>query len=166
MKCHSFQKKLSAYQDRELKPEEQEEVSKHLQSCQSCRKQYENLERVWQTLGELEEIRPDPCFYRQLLRKIKEPHEQGLLPSLQRVFQILRAPVTISIILIVGLLAGTYLGNILVRCDFLPFQPERPTYSQEALFDSLKVFDPAPPGTLAQGYLQMVTGAFPASPGL
>jgi anti-sigma factor RsiW len=156
MKCRNIQKKLSAYQDRELKPGVQEEISRHLLNCESCREQYAELERVWQAMGEMEEIRTDQWFYRQLVRKIKEPHEQGLLPSLQRVFQILRAPVTISIILIVGLLAGTYLGNILVRCDFLPFQPERPTYSQEALFDSLKVFDPAPPGTLAHGYLQMV----------
>ncbi len=64
MRCRNVQKKLSAYQDRELKPREQEEVSRHLLDCQSCREQYEKLERVWQTLGELEEIRPDPWFYR------------------------------------------------------------------------------------------------------
>jgi hypothetical protein len=69
----------------------------------------------------------------------------------------LRAPAIASILLAIGILAGTYLGNIMVRRDFLPVQPERPTYSQEALFDSLKVFDPAPPGTLAHGYLQMVS---------
>jgi hypothetical protein len=69
----------------------------------------------------------------------------------------LRTPAIASILLAIGILAGTYLGNTLVRCDFLPFQPERPTYSQEALFDSLKAFDPVPPGTLAHGYLQMVS---------
>jgi anti-sigma factor RsiW len=157
MKCRNFQKKFSAYQDRELKPGEQEEVSRHLQSCQSCCEQYEEIERVWQTLGELQEIHLDPWFYRQLIRKIKEPRERGLLPGLQWVFQMLRAPAIASIILLIGILAGTYLGDILVRFDFLPFQPDRTTYSQEALFDSLKVFDPAPPGTLAHGYLQMVS---------
>ena len=148
MKCRNVQKKLSAYQDRELEPREQEQVRSHLLSCRACREQFAELERVWQTLGELEEIHPDPWFYRQLVRKIKEPRERGLLPGLQWVFQILRTPAIASILLAIGILAGTYLGNILVRCDFLPFQPERPTYSQEALFDSLKVFDPAPPGTL------------------
>jgi len=157
MKCHSIQKKFSAYQDRELKPREQEEVSRHLLSCQSCREQYEKLEQVWQTLGELRPISPDPWFYRQLVRKIKEPREQGLWPTIERFFQLLRTPAIASILLAIGILAGTYLGNILVRCDFLPFQPDRPTYSQEVLFDSLKVFDPAPPGTLAHGYLQMVS---------
>jgi anti-sigma factor RsiW len=157
MKCRSVQKKLSAHQDRELEPQEREQVRSHLLSCQSCREQYEKLERVWQTLGELEEIRPGPWFYRQLVRKIKEPREQGLLPTVERFLQLLRTPAIASILLAIGILAGTYLGNILVRCDFLPFQPDRPTYSQEVLFDSLKVFDPAPPGTLAHGYLQMVS---------
>ena len=49
MKCRSAQKKFSAYQDRELKPLEQEGVGRHLLSCESCRKDYEKLERVWQT---------------------------------------------------------------------------------------------------------------------
>jgi anti-sigma factor RsiW len=157
MKCRNVQKKLSAYQDNELETHEREQVRSHLLSCQSCREQYAELERVWQTLGKLEEIRPDPWFYRQLVGKIKEPREQGLLPTIERLIQVLQTPAIASILLAVGILAGTYLGNILIRCDFLPFQPQRTSYSQEALFDSLKVFDPAPPGTLAHGYLQMAS---------
>src|SRR4030043_1586307 len=145
MKCRSVQKKLSAYQDRELEPKEQEKVRSHLLSCRACREQFAEVERVWQTLGELKEIRPDPWFYPQLVRKVKEPRERTLLPGLQWVFPILRTPAIASILLAIGILAGAYLGNALVRCDFLPFQPERPTYSQEALLDSLKAFDPAPP---------------------
>jgi predicted anti-sigma-YlaC factor YlaD len=155
MKCHNTQKKFSAYQDRELKPREQEEISSHLLSCRSCREQFAELERVWEIVGRFEEIHPDPWFYSQLVKKIKEPRERGLLPVLQWVSQMLRAPAIASILLAIGILVGTYLGNILVRCDFLSFQPERQTYSQEAFFDSLKVFDSAPPGTLAHGYLQM-----------
>jgi predicted anti-sigma-YlaC factor YlaD len=157
MKCHRVQKKLSAYQDKELKLQEQEEVRKHLLNCQPCREQYEKLERTWQALGQLEEIRPDPWFYRQLLRKIEEPCKRDFLPMIERFFKLLRTPAIASILMAVGILAGTYLGNTLVQCDFFPFQPTQPTYSQEALFDSLKVFDPAPPGTLAHGYLQMVS---------
>jgi len=157
MKCIKIQKKLSAYQDGELEPKVREQVKNHLLSCQACREQFAELERIWQTLEELQEIRPDPWFYPQLVRKVKEPRDRGLLPGLQWVFQMLRAPAIASILLAIGILAGTYLGNIMVRRDVLSLQPERPTYSQEALFDSLKVFDPAPPGTLAHGYLQMVS---------
>jgi anti-sigma factor RsiW len=157
MKCHSVQKKLSAYQDKELEPREIEEVRGHLLSCRTCREQFAQLERVWQTLEGLKEIHPNPWFYPQVIRKIREPRERSLFPGLQWVFPILRTPAIASILLAIGILAGAYLGNIMVRRDFLPFQPERPTNSQEALFDSLKVFDPAPPGTLAHGYLQMVS---------
>jgi predicted anti-sigma-YlaC factor YlaD len=157
MNCHNVQKKLSAYQDRELDPREQEEISRHLLSCQSCREQYAELDRVWQTLGEMEEIRSDPWFYRQLVRKIREPREKGLLPTLQHVFQLFRVPVAVPIILVIGLMAGTYLGSILARFDLLRFQTNPASYSQEAFFTSMRVFDPAPPGTLAEGYLRMVS---------
>jgi predicted anti-sigma-YlaC factor YlaD len=157
MKCHNAQKKFSAYQDRELKPREQEEISSHLLNCQSCREQYEKLERVWQTLRELEEIRPGPWFYPQLVRKVKEPRERGLLPGLQWVFPMLRTPAIASILLAIGILAGTYLGSILARHDLLPSQNDPLINSQGTLFSSLKVFDPAPPGTLAHGYLQMAS---------
>jgi predicted anti-sigma-YlaC factor YlaD len=156
MKCRTVQKKLSAYQDRELKPREQEEVDRHLLSCRACREQYEELGRVWQSLGGLEGIRPDPWFYRQLVRKIKEPREKGVLLPLQHVFRLLRGPAIASIILVAGLLAGTYLGGVLARFDLSLFQTNRATYSQEAFFASLKVFDPAPPGTFAEGYLRIV----------
>ncbi|OGP89793.1 MAG: hypothetical protein A2156_14210 [Deltaproteobacteria bacterium RBG_16_48_10] len=157
MKCRNAQKKLSAYQDGELRPQEQEEVARHLLSCRACHEQYAELGWVWQALGEPGEIRPDPWFYRQLARKINEPRAQGLLPVFERFFQPLRAPVMVSIILIVGLVAGSYLGRILAPVDLLPFQTHPAGYSQEALFASMKVFDPAPPGTFAEGYLRMVS---------
>src|SRR4030043_2436131 len=122
MKCSKIQKKLSAYQDGELEPREQEQVRGHLLNCRTCREQFAELERVWETLGGLEEIHLDPWFYRQVVNRIKEPLEERLLPTRQHVFELFRTPVAVSIILIIGLLAGTYLGSILARCDLFPFQ--------------------------------------------
>jgi|SRR4030042_1900913 predicted anti-sigma-YlaC factor YlaD len=156
MKCHSVQKKLSAYQDRELETREEEQVRSHLLSCRECREQYGALGRVWHTLRGLGEIHPDPWFYQQLIRKIREPREQGWLPTLRHVFQVFRVPATVSIILIIGLVAGGYLGGILARYDLFPSQNTPASYSQEALFTSMKVFDLAPPGTVAEGYFRMV----------
>jgi anti-sigma factor RsiW len=156
MKCRTVQRKFSAYQDRELEPREQEQFRSHLLSCRACREQFAELERVWQTLGGVEEIHPDPWFYQQIVRKIKEPREQALLPTLQHVFRLFRTPVAVSIILIIGLLAGTYLGSILARCDLFPFQ-SNPIIDSRGVFTSMRVFDPAPPGTLAEGYFRMVS---------
>ena len=156
MKCHSVQKKLSAYQDNELEPREEKQVRSHLLSCRACREQFAELERVWQTLGGLEEIHLDPWFYRQVVNRIKEPLEERLLPTRQHVFELFRTPVAVSIILIIGLLAGTYLGSILARCDLFPFQ-SNPVSDSQGVLTSIKVFDPAPPGTLAEGYFRMVS---------
>ncbi len=155
MKCHAVRKKLSAYQDGELKGVEQEEISRHLLNCRGCSEEYAKLERLWQTFGEMEEISPDPWFYRQLLETIKEPREEGLLPALRHVFQLLRGPAIASGLLAVGILVGVYLGNVMVQSDFLPFRQTPAGYSQEAFLDTLRVFDSAPPGTLAHGYMQM-----------
>jgi hypothetical protein len=104
----------------------------------------------------LKEIHPDPWFYRQLVGKIKEPHERALLPTLQDVFRLLRPPVAVSIILVIGLLAGTYLGSILARYDLFPFR-SNPASDSRGVIASMRVFDPAPPGTFAEGYLRMVS---------
>jgi len=154
MKCHNIQKRLSAYQDGELDPREQEQVRGHLLSCRACREQFAELERVWQTLGGLGEIHPDPWFYRQVARKIKEPREQRLFPRLQWVPRLLPAPVIVSILLVVGILTGTYLGNILAQSNIFLLHYEQ---ASETVFTSMRVFDPAPPGTLAEGYYRMAS---------
>jgi predicted anti-sigma-YlaC factor YlaD len=154
MKCHSVQKKLSAYQDTELETHEREQVKEHLLNCRTCREQYAELERVWQTLGEFEEIHPNPWFYRQIVRKIKKPREQRLFPSLQWVPRLLPAPVIVVILLVVGILTGTYLGNILAQSNIFLLHYEQ---ASETVFNSMRVFDPAPPGTLAEGYFRMVS---------
>jgi predicted anti-sigma-YlaC factor YlaD len=156
MKCHKVQKKFSAYQDKELKPGEQEEVSSHLLSCESCREQYEIFVRFWQTLGEFTQIDSDPWFYSHLVKKLKESREGRSIPLLRWTLRLLPAPAIASILLVIGLLAGIYLGNILAKFDLFSFSRIQTSRSSEEItLTSLQVFDPVPPGTLAEGYLRM-----------
>lgn len=157
MECRTVRKKLSVYQDRELDQQEQEQVRSHLRNCQACREQHGELEGLWQILGKIEEIQPDPGFYRQLIRKINEPRKQGLLPSLQHLLLLLRAPAIVSLLLAAGLMAGSYLGSVLTQYKLPLLDNNPPGYSEGTVFHSLKVFDPAPPGTFAEGYLRMVS---------
>ena len=160
MKCSEVQKRLSAYQDGELKAGERDKVTTHLMDCSACREQYAELERVWQNLGELQEIHPYPGFYRQVVRKINQPREYGLLPSFQRFFQLLPAPAITSILLVIGILVGIYLGNILAKRGLYSFHYNQTSYSQDMIdVMSLRAFDPIPPGTLGDGYLRMVSYA-------
>jgi len=56
-----------------------------------------------------------------------------------------------------GLLVGVYLGTFLTRCDLFQSESSRISRSsEETILSSIHIFDPAPPGTLADGYLRMV----------
>jgi anti-sigma factor RsiW len=158
MKCHHVQKRLSAFQDGELKPQEQERVSDHLESCPACRERYAEMEKVWRALGDFKEILPEPGFYGQLVKKINEPNETRFPAGFQWLFQFFSSPWATSTLLIAGILIGTFLGNILVKSDLFPFQQNQAAHSQAAseVF-SLKVFDPIPPGTLADKYMRMAS---------
>ena len=158
MKCRQVQNRLSAFQDAELKPQDQEEVSQHLKSCSACRERYEEMEKVWQALGDFQAIPPEPGFYGQLVKKINKCNEARFPARFQRFqgfFQFFSPSLATASLLIGGILIGTFLGNALVRNELFPFQQNR-TYSQAAAeVFSLRAFDPVPPGTLGDRYLRM-----------
>jgi anti-sigma factor RsiW len=158
MKCGQVQKRLSAFQDGELNPQEQERVSDHLESCSACREQYAEMEKVWQTLGDFKEILPEPGFYGQLVKKINERQANRFPVGFQWLFQFISSPWVTSTLLIAGILIGTFLGNILAKSDLFPFQQSQASHSQAAIeVFSLKVFDPIPPDTLADKYMRMAS---------
>ncbi len=158
MKCRAIQKRLSPYQDGELKPQMQELVAIHLQSCQACRKQLAEIEGVWHTLGELREIQPAPGFYKQVREKINEPHKRSSLVDFTRIVQLFPTPLVTVTLLIVGIISGAYLGHILVRNGLFPSDHNPAGYARESIYlASLRVFDPNPPGTLSNAYLLMIS---------
>src|SRR4030042_6774370 len=110
MKRSQVQKRLSAFQDGELKPQEQERVSRHLKSCSACRERYAEMEKLWQALGDFKEIIPQPGFYGQLVKKINESNETRSPVGFQWLFQFFSSPWATSTLLIVGILMGTFLG--------------------------------------------------------
>ena len=158
MKCSQVQERLSAFHDGELKSQEQERISDHLESCPACRERYAEMEKLWQALGDFKEILPEPGFYGQLVKKINESNETRSPASFQWFFQLFSSPWATSTLLIAGILIGTFLGNILAKSDLFPFQQSQASHSQAAIeVFSLKVFDPIPPGTLADKYMRMAS---------
>ena len=157
MKCQDVQKKLSPFQDGELKPKDQDQVAKHLQGCPACQEEFARLERVWQALEGLPEIHPDPDFYGQLINKINKPYENRPLSGFREVFQLFSS-VTGCTLLIAGLLIGAFLGNFLAGSDLFQFRSTLTENSPKAVeVVSFRVFDPVPPGTLGDGYIRMVS---------
>jgi hypothetical protein len=109
-------------------------------------------------LGDLKEIPPEAGFYGQLVKKINESSETRFPAGFQWLFQFFSSPWATSTLLIAGILIGTFLGNILAKSDLFPFQQSQASHSQAAIeVFSLKVFDPIPPGTLADKYMRMAS---------
>jgi anti-sigma factor RsiW len=156
MKCQKFEKKLSAYQDGELSASEKEQVERHLAGCHSCREQHVRLHQTWQSLGDLAEIRPTPGFYKRVSHKIGQTPEKGLLGSRWGNWGLraLPSPVFASVTLAIGILCGTYIGNSLFQLE--PFHSAVAS-SEGGFLSSLRVFDPAPPGTLADSYERLLS---------
>jgi anti-sigma factor RsiW len=157
MKCSQVQERLSAFQDGELNLQERERVSDHLESCPACRERYAEMEKVWQALGDFQEIHPEPGFYGQLVKKINGSYETRSPVGFQWLFQFFSSPWVASTLLLAGILIGTFLGNFLAGSDLFLFRPIMARKSLEAVeVVSFRVFDPVPPGTLGEGYLRMV----------
>ncbi len=156
MKCSQVQKRLSAFQDGELKPQEKEGVIEHLESCPACREQYAAMKKVWQALGDFKEILPDPGFYGQLVKKINQSNEVRFPVGFQWLSQFFSSPWLASTLLISGILIGTFLGNFLAGGTLIPFGPgiaNKPPEPVEVA--SLRVFDALPPGTLGETYVRL-----------
>jgi predicted anti-sigma-YlaC factor YlaD len=156
MKCHRIEKKLSAYQDGELSASERKQVERHFADCHSCREQYVRLQQLWQALGDQAEIRPTPGFYKRVSQKIDQTPEKSVLGPRWRNWGLraLPSPVFASVILAIGIVCGTSIGNSL-----LPFEPfhSAGVFSDGGFLSSLRVFDPVPPGTLADGYERLLS---------
>jgi predicted anti-sigma-YlaC factor YlaD len=157
MKCQTIEKKLSAYQDGELSTTENEQIERHLVVCHSCREQHVKLQQTWQVLGEMAELRPSLGFYKHVSKQIGQASQKGIFdtsPWGGWWVRALPSSALASVILAIGILCGTYIGN-----SFIKIQPLHnvAAYPEEGFLSSLKVFDPIPPGTLADNYKRLLS---------
>ena len=155
--CRNIQKKLSAYQDGELVTQDRARIAMHLRGCPVCSRQFAELEQAWQGLERLFEIRPAPDFYDKLERKIEQETKPILLRNLRNVFQFLPSFAATFALLLIGILVGTYAGNILAGNRLWPLPKHENVYAQEVTLASFDAFEPVAPGTLAEGYMRVAS---------
>ena len=63
MQCKEIQKKLSAYQDGEVKPDEEIIIRDHLKACSACQEQWQALHVMWKFVNTLPLSEPEPYFF-------------------------------------------------------------------------------------------------------
>jgi anti-sigma factor RsiW len=157
MNCRTIRKRLSAYEDQELSPDEQARIRSHLQDCPQCRERFAMFQYTREILEELPDVQPAPGFYLAVSKKIFASHDRRLRARLRQVFQFFPSPLAMTACLVIGLLAGAYLANSLALELFnSPRSTAVISTPGEPLLASLRSFDAIAPGTLASGYVRMV----------
>ena len=84
MTCEDFERKLPAYQDGTLSPEEKSLVEAHLGTCGKCSSVLADLEKAVDLLKDLPEVEPPPWFTQKIMAQVREEPERkgGLLKKL------------------------------------------------------------------------------------
>lgn len=80
MKCNQINELLSLYIDRMLDDSQGKEVEEHLASCDSCRKEYNELKEILELLGQAEMV-PVPDAFRFRLKTALREEKQNMIDS-------------------------------------------------------------------------------------
>lgn len=76
MTCKDIEKKLTAYQEGILSPEERSLVESHLASCAQCSSALTDLEKTVGLIKNLHEIEPPPWFTQKIMAQVREEAEK------------------------------------------------------------------------------------------
>ncbi|HRQ31048.1 MAG TPA: zf-HC2 domain-containing protein [Saprospiraceae bacterium] len=106
MDCKATQKKLPAYLENTLSGMERDLVSKHLSTCEACRKQLEWLVVLDKELKSMQEETPKPYLFTRM--KARMSNEKQVVMWWQP------AGYTIAASLVMGLMAGIVIGKLTI----------------------------------------------------
>jgi len=76
MTCEDRAKKLPAYLEGELPPQESEEFKAHLASCETCRGTLKDLKAADRLVRNLGEVSPPPWLKQQIMTRVQEAHAE------------------------------------------------------------------------------------------
>jgi len=106
MTCKEIEKRLPAYLEDLLSPEEKQDVEDHLASCLRCCETLADLKRTQTCLEDLDEVEPPPFLEQRIMARVREEAEQkqGILRKLFRPLYI-KIPIQALATLLVAVVA-------------------------------------------------------------
>ncbi len=73
MKCEDIKKDLDLYIDSEiLSEEDRKEIHAHLDGCEDCRREYEEMKKIKEELAKLSDVELPKDFHRNLIKEIRK----------------------------------------------------------------------------------------------
>jgi predicted anti-sigma-YlaC factor YlaD len=88
MECRKIKKIIPIYLDHELSADDHRLVAEHLRTCPDCLAEARTIEKSWEVLRELDEIKPAPQYIARFWRALdtQMPWYEKILRDVQTVF--------------------------------------------------------------------------------
>ncbi len=153
--------KLSAFLDGEVSPEERAEIVEHLKFCPFCRREAEELSRVSDFLGFVEDVEVSPYFFVRLKQRITREKSKAVirLPfkkwARRYHFERIVFPLGVTACLFFSCLIGSYLGKTIYTTRM---EIEVEVSDEFADVLSMEIFDSHPEGSLSSAYNNLLLG--------
>ncbi len=155
MKCRTAVRKISAFLDGELSSEEEEALSKHFQSCESCRVEHREMSLVSESLDLVEDVAPPAFLALKVRQRIREGEKSSPFPasSFGRAWRARLVAAAVAV-LSVSFLVGGGLGR-----GIYELRAERASREELEIADFLGVdsFGGASEGSLVSAYNDLLT---------
>lgn len=159
MKCKKVEKNLAAFLEKELPMKMQSEIKNHLKECSQCSHLVTGLTQFWKSFDATERIEPSPYFWNKLSLKIAQQVERrySFQEIFERGFRVL-VPIAGTIILVIGLVVGNYLGRSLYSTSLKTAERETAILEENFIKSlHLSTFDDLPPESVGRIYLSLVS---------
>jgi hypothetical protein len=92
MECKDIQKRLSAYIEKAVTPQQKTAIDAHLKQCKRCRQDLADLKRTIEYVQKLEEVEPPAWLAQRVMARVRSEAE-----AKQRIWQRLFLPVHIKL---------------------------------------------------------------------
>jgi anti-sigma factor RsiW len=151
--CTVVRTKLSAFEDGEVSPAWRSEIEAHLANCSACQQAITDLRRLWLDLEDGIPPRPRSNFTQAVMAKITEESGPGFLNWMHVFSSMFPAPATMAVMVVFGLFIGGWMGRTVMEDTLISATSQE----QAATLAAMDVFAPTPRGSLAEGYLVLVS---------
>jgi hypothetical protein len=84
MECTEIKKRLSAYLEKAVSPQQRTLIDEHLKGCRKCRRALADLKKTIRYVQKLEEVEPPPWLVQKVMARVREEVEEkpGILKKL------------------------------------------------------------------------------------
>ncbi|MCD4736711.1 MAG: zf-HC2 domain-containing protein, partial [Bacteroidales bacterium] len=109
--CKEVNKNLIFYINGELQSEKETELQEHFKDCHDCNVLFLNLKETMATITEEKAAIPNPFLFTRIQEEISNLEKPGKLFVLKPNFIKILQPVTLSLLLLTGVIFGITMGN-------------------------------------------------------